>query len=56
MNNRTRTLLQEVYFDMCDQILERRLPEEFRSWKEFYTEQADKLAMIELEIFGESEE
>lgn len=56
MNNSTRTKLQEVFFDMCDQILERRLPEEFKSWKEFYTEQADKLASIELEIFGESKE
>lgn len=55
MSTNTRTLLQEVYFDMCDQILERRLPEEFRSWKEFYTEQADKLARIELVLFGESE-
>ena len=54
--NSTRTKLQEVFFDLHDQVMERRLPEEFRSWKEFFTEQAVKLAQVEHELYGESKE
>ena len=52
MQNSTRTTLQEVFFDLCDMAQEKRLPPEFRSWKEFFTEQADKLASVERSIFG----
>jgi len=52
----TKTLLQEVMFDMYDQANARRLPPEFRSWKEFYTEQAEKLARIEAALFPKGDE
>jgi hypothetical protein len=52
MNNQTKTSLQEVYFYMCDMANDKKLPEEFRSWREFFLEQADKLSQIESDIFG----
>lgn len=52
----TKTLLQEVMSDMYDQANERRLPPEFRSWKEFHMEQAEKLARIEAALFPEGAE
>ncbi len=50
-----KTMLQEVMFDMYDQSYARRLPQEYRSWKEFYKAQAEKLAYIESVMFPEGE-
>lgn len=48
-----RTIFQEVYFDLCDVAATGKLPEEFNSWKEFFSEQRDKLASIEVNLFPE---
>jgi hypothetical protein len=54
MNNRQLTLLQEVYFDICDLINSREIDdicingfEEFETVLEFLEEQKLKLSLIE---------
>jgi hypothetical protein len=54
MNNRQLTLLQEVYFDICDLINSREIDdicingfEEFKTVLEFLEEQKLKLSLIE---------
>ena len=51
----TKTMLEEVMFDMYDVSYSRLLPQEFKSWKEFYTYQADKLFEITSAIFPSEE-
>jgi len=54
MNNRQLTLLQEVYFDICDLMDSREVDDicingfsEFKTVLEFLEEQKQKLATIE---------
>lgn len=51
-----KTTLEEVMFDMYDQSYSRRLPPEFRSWKEFHEEQAEKLWGIIISLYPEEKE
>jgi hypothetical protein len=51
-----KTTLEEVMFDMYDQSYSRRLPIEFRSWKEFHEEQAQKIADVLASLFPEKDE
>lgn len=53
MDNQTLTLVQEVYFDLCDLLDNNELNEsieglfEFENMREFITWQKEKLAQIE---------
>jgi hypothetical protein len=56
MDNQTLTLVQEVYFDLCDLLDNNELSEpieglfEFSDMREFVTWQKNKLAEIELRL------
>lgn len=56
MDNQTLTLVQEVYFDLCDLLDNNELSEpieglfEFSDMREFITWQKNKLAEIELRL------
>lgn len=56
MDNQTLTLVQEVYFDLCDLLDNNELNEpieglfEFSDMREFITWQKNKLAEIELRL------
>jgi hypothetical protein len=56
MNQNTLTLVQEVYFDLCDLLDNNELSEsieglfEFDDMREFITEQRRKLALIERDL------
>ena len=48
-----RTTFQEVYFDLCDFVLNGGIPDEFENITEFIETQRDKLESIESDIFGD---
>ena len=55
MSINTKTLIQEVYFDICDAIENQyfthgNLPQEFESVEEWLLEQKRKLEMIEADL------
>ncbi len=56
MNNATLTLIQEVYFDLCDILDHNELDEkiegffEFDSLRDFLHEQRQKMAEIEKQL------
>ena len=56
MSRNTLTLVQEVYFDLCDLLDNNELSEsieglsEFDDMREFITEQRRKLALIERDL------
>jgi len=52
----TKTLLQEVMFDMYDVSYSGKLPPEFKDWKEFGKEQAQKLSEIVTSLFPKGDE
>ena len=62
MNQNTLTLVQEVYFDLCDLLDNNELNEsieglfEFSDLREFIQEQKDKLAQIERALDFQTEE
>ena len=56
MSNTIKTHLQEVMFDMYDLSYSRRLPQPYRSWKEFHEEQAEKLWGIIISLYPEERE
>jgi hypothetical protein len=62
MNQNTLTLVQEVYFDLCDLLDNNELNEsieglfEFSDMREFIQEQKDKLAQIERALDFQTEE
>jgi hypothetical protein len=51
----TKTMIQEIMCDFYDVSYSGLLPPEFKSWKEFYTYQAEKLGAIESALFPEGE-
>jgi len=63
MNQNTLTLVQEVYFDLCDLLDNNELDQsiegftcEFDDMREFIQEQKDKLAQIERALDFQTEE